>query len=152
MGSWDLMLQEFWTSAADGVREEPGREVLGIYRVPDAGLPGWPNSGSPGTVESLTHTVGCSLKSFLIPFLDPSQHLPSTPLDHSLLNLVTFVVTCGSCTMSWGLVTTLKTAGNKSQVQTSWSSGCTVGTDTDAGEWATGQGRPPGGGNVGAGV
>lgn len=50
------MLQEFWTSAAGGARKEPGWEVLSIHYVPDAGLPEWPNSGLPGTVECLTHT------------------------------------------------------------------------------------------------
>lgn len=83
MGScWGLMLQEFWTSAADGARKEPGWEVVGTDHVPGAGLPRWLNSGSPGTIESLTHTEVISL---LIPYLGPSQDLPSMPLDHSPL-------------------------------------------------------------------
>lgn len=51
------MLQEFGTGTADGAREEPGGEVLSIYNVSDAGLPGRSNSVSPGTEESPTHTV-----------------------------------------------------------------------------------------------
>ena len=83
MGScWGLILQEFWTRAADGARKEPGWEVLSIYHAAGAGLPGWPGSGSSGTDESLTHTYVISL---LIPYLGPSQDLPSTPLDHSPL-------------------------------------------------------------------
>lgn len=52
-----------------------------IYHGPDAGLPGWPSSGSPGTSESLTHIQVISL---LIPTWTLPQDLPSTPLDHFL--------------------------------------------------------------------